>query len=69
MLLSCTALPWPAQRLALRMGRGHPPSPREGRLMLGQVQSGPAGWFTCAGETLADLAAGFGVGTAAAWRP
>jgi hypothetical protein len=37
--------------------------------MLGQVQSGPAGWFTCAGETLADLAAGFGVGTAAAWRP
>ncbi len=49
----------------------HPPSPGAHRLTLAQAQPGPAGpagaGLPAKGETFAELAAGFGVGTATAW--
>ena len=52
--------------------RDHPPPPPTDRFVLAQAEAwaaGPAGaGLPAQGETFAELAAGFGVGTATAWR-
>src|SRR5215472_6737909 len=53
--------------------RGHPTPPQEDRVGLAQAQPGTAGparasGLPAQGDTFAELAAGFGIGTATAWR-
>ena len=53
-------------------GRDPPPPPGLDRVVLAEAEPRPAGPFILVylrkGETFADLAAGFGVGTSTAWR-
>ena len=71
MLFYPAALPLSRQTLDLHR-RDHPPPPQADRLALAQAQPGRQALLVLAylrkGETFAELAAGFGIGTATAWR-
>jgi Helix-turn-helix of DDE superfamily endonuclease len=69
-VLPCRAALW--SRTLTFTARGDPPLPQADRLCLAQAQPGRQALLVPAyrrrGETFDELAAGFGVGTATAWR-